>query len=453
MPLFPPALLAAWTHGRWTVVPAADVSGFTQDTRALQAGQCFVALKTEKRDGHDFLADAQKLGAVGALVSRPVANSTLPQLVVADPLAAWQAIAREHRRRFTGTVVGISGSCGKTSTKNLMAQLLGGVPPVLATEGNLNNHLGVPLTLLRLDPAAHRSAVIEAGISKPGDMDELGSMIQPDLGLITLVGAAHLEELGGIEGVAREKARLLHFVKRNGLAVFPAQCWELKAFQEIPAPSLVIVPEGEQSKAPWQLRLRVEYSPRETAFWLDERRFTLRAISPGMARNAALAVAAASLIGVSDSQLQVGLSLYVPAPLRGEIRTEGHVWYYIDCYNANPTSMFDALEAFLGSSPRLVPKLYVLGGMEELGEFAAAHHRALGRTIPTAVGDEVWLIGPHASEVAAGLAESGSQARVEIVTDLAPVRERLATFSGAALVKGSRRYALEQALPFHLHAH
>ena len=169
MPSFAPAYLATWTRGQWTAKPAQPLAGFTQDTRQLRAGQVFVALRTEKRDGHDYLAEALAAGASAALVSRADPSLALPQLVVEDPLRAFQMIAREHRRAFRGPVVGVTGSCGKTSTKNLLARLLGGDPLVLATEGNLNNHLGVPLTLTRLEAGSHESAVIEAGISGPGD--------------------------------------------------------------------------------------------------------------------------------------------------------------------------------------------------------------------------------------------------------------------------------------------
>src|SRR5258708_8991935 len=188
MPEFSPALLAQWTGGQWTVQPARPLVGFTVDTRRVRSGQMFVALKTEKRDGHDYLVDAETAGAGAALVATPNRALTLPQLVVRDPLAAFQAIAREHRQAFRGRVIGISGSAGKTSTKDLLALLLGGETcGVVATEGNLNNQLGVPLTLTRLDPALHQYAVVEAGISVPGEMQPLADMIDPDVALITLV--------------------------------------------------------------------------------------------------------------------------------------------------------------------------------------------------------------------------------------------------------------------------
>ena len=221
---FLPDELAAWTGGRWSARPAAPSTGFAIDTRQLQAGQVFVALKTGRRDGPDFLPAAQAAGASAALVASAQPAGAFPQLVVPDPLAAFQEVARRHRRRFEGPVIGISGSAGKTSTKELLALLLGGGGGVLATEGNLNNQLGVPLTLTRLDPAAHLYAVIEAGIGGPGEMGPLAAMIAPDIAIITLVAPAHLSELGDLAGVAREKALLPAAVKAGGVAIFPASC-------------------------------------------------------------------------------------------------------------------------------------------------------------------------------------------------------------------------------------
>ena len=238
---FPPSLLATWTGGRWTAQPVSLLAGFTIDTRQLRSGQIFVALKTGKRDGHDFLAAAEAAGASAAIVRVPSDGLKLPQLVVADPLIAFQTIAREHRRRFTGPVIGISGSAGKTSTKNLLALLLGGAEAgVLATEGNLNNHLGVPLTLTRLDPGAHRFAVVEAGISAPREMAPLAAMIEPDIAIITLVAPAHTEELGGLGGVAAEKAVLPAAVRPTGVAIFSRACADFPAFRELSVRQMVI---------------------------------------------------------------------------------------------------------------------------------------------------------------------------------------------------------------------
>ena len=449
MPSFAPAYLATWTGGQWTTKPNLPLHGFTQDTRKLRAGQVFVALRTDRRDGHDFLSAAMAAGASAALVSKPDGSLMLPQLVVPDPLKAFQTIAREHRRAFRGPVAAITGSCGKTSTKNLLARLLGGEPMVLATEGNLNNHIGVPLTLTRLDPGGQESAVIEAGISAPGDMSELGGMIEPDYGIVTLVAPAHTEELGGLEGVAREKALLLHYVRPSGLGVFPKQCWDFAPFQDLPQTSIVAVPQGESIRAPRTLAYSVRTSPTSTEVLIaGRRRFDFRRVTRGMAQNAVLAIILASEMGVSDEAIQRALDDWQPAKWRGELKQDGQRTLYLDFYNANPASMADALENFYALVPPEEPRLLVLGCMEELGQDAPRYHRELGRSLQLRSQDEVFVIGTEADAVRAGALESGaSETQVSVVSSLSPVVERVKAFRGAVFLKGSRRYELEKVVP------
>ncbi len=459
MPIFSPESLAEWTGGRWTVRPVSPLSGFTIDTRQLRGGQVFVAIKTDKRDGHDFLSTAQQAGASAALVATPDPALALPQLVVADPLAAFQAIARAHRRTFRGPVVGISGSAGKTSTKNLVALLLGATgeatSEILATEGNLNNHLGVPLTLTRLDPARHKFAVIEAGISAPGEMAPLADMIEPDVALITLIAPAHTAELGGLEGVAREKALLPRAVRPTGIALFPRQCSEFAAFRELDVRRMII----ERADV-----MRPALPPKDTVYFTITHRgdttavalaygapppltFTFRRVSDGMAQNAVLAICAALWLGVGREQIQARLTGWQPAKLRGELRREGDRLLYLDCYNANPASMADALDAFYAVAPAEAPRLFVLGGMEELGSEAEMFHRALGRSLRLRLQDFLFTIGDHAAAVRTGALENGSgAAQIEVVSSLEPVAARVADWRGAVFVKGSRRYQLEKIL-------
>ncbi|MDB6168913.1 MAG: UDP-N-acetylmuramoylalanyl-D-glutamyl-2,6-diaminopimelate--D-alanyl-D-alanyl ligase [Verrucomicrobia bacterium] len=456
MPTFPPSQLAAWTGGRWTAQPAAALTGFTMDTRRLKAGEVFVALRTGQRDGHDFLAAAQAAGAAAALVAAPNPRLPLAQLVVKDPLAAFQAIAREHRRLFRGPVIGISGSAGKTSTKNLLALLLGGEPGgVLATEGNLNNHLGVPLTLTRLDPSTHSFAVVEAGISSPGEMKLLAAMIEPDVALITTVAAAHTEELGGLDGVAREKAVLAASVRPAGVAIFPKACTQFAAFRDMFVNQLVLEPSAAlrpATSAQHTIHFNVLQQLAETVIVIAHgppppALFRLARVSDGMAQNAALALATALRLGVAPELLQKRLAAWTPAPLRGEIRREDGRLLYLDCYNANPASMADALAMFQAVAPAAEPRLYVLGGMEELGEAAPALHRALGRSLNLREGDRLLAIGPHASEVCAGVLEQGDFSRqIQIVSTIETIAGLVAEWRGAVFVKGSRRYQLERAV-------
>ena len=478
MPTFPPDKLALWTGGQWTARPSAPLTAFTCDTRRLRAGEVFVAIRTEQRDGHGFLADALAAGASAAIVAVADAAVALPQLVVADPLRALQAIAAAHRRAFHGKVIGISGSAGKTSTKDLLALLLGGaasgvlategtlnnasttssVPvtgAVLATEGTLNNHLGVPLTLTRLDVLQHEFAVIEAGISAPGEMQPLAGMIEPDIAIITLVAPAHTHELGGIEGVAREKAVLPAAVRKGGVAILPKAVAELAAFRALGVRTLVVeraevvLPDVVPSDRAY---FAVSHRGEKTAVALSygampTTGFVFRRVSDGMAQNAALAITAALALGVPRATVQARIAEWKPAKLRGEVREIDGRMFYLDCYNANPASMADALATFEQIAPVGVPRLYVIGCMEELGAEASAHHRALGRRLKLTAGDRLFVIGTQAHEVCAGVLEQDDFSRqLQIVSSLEPVAAFLAEWRGAVFVKGSRRYQLEKIL-------
>lgn len=454
---FLPPQLETWTGGRWTTVPVASFSGFAIDTRQLTPGQVFVALKTAQRDGHDFLEFARTAGAGAAIVSTPQPDVELPQLVVPDPLLAFQQIAREHRQNFPGPVIGISGSVGKTSTKSLLAVLLGGeTAGVLATWGNLNNHLGVPLTLTKLDADQHNFAVIEAGISEPGDMAPLATMIEPYLAIITLVGPAHIEALGSIEGVAREKAILPRAVRKDGVAVYPQQCETFEAFREAKVSRIVV----ERADA-----IRPDEAPADRVFYTITHRedetaiaiaygqppplvVSLRRISDGMAQNAVLAICAALRLGISFELVRERIRAWAPASMRGELRQIAEKQVYVDCYNANPTSMKDALEVFSATTSDQKPRLYILGGMEELGADSARYHYDLGRSLPCAPSDKIYLIGRHANELRAGALAAGlSTAQVFVVEDTETIRTVFDEFSGPVFLKGSRRYRLETLLP------
>lgn len=457
MPTFAHEKLAVWTGGRWTRLPAGVIVGFNQDTRGLTTGQVFVALKTDKRDGHDFLGEAQAKGAVAALVAQEVADSSLPQLVVANPLAAWQRIAREHRREFHGTIIGVTGSVGKTSTKDMLSVLLGGSPGAYSTEGNLNNHIGVPLTLTKLDPAIHRVAIIEAGINMPGEMVGLAEMIEPDHSLVTFVGPAHLALLGSLEGVAFEKSRLTAATRSGGLNVFPVSCWAYESFRALANP-LVLVPanEGMVKVTGRTLSFTVLHRPERTEVTLEgKRNFILQRVSGGMAQNAALALALASALGVEDTTLQLRLTHWQPSKWRGELQRVGGALVYCDFYNANPASMADAISAFTSLVRVELPRLYVLGCMEELGSGSADYHRQLGRSILLRPGDALFVLGVQAVAVREGLLENGNDpAQVSVIDNVAPVRERLTGYQGAVFLKASRRYQLETVFDETLaHAH
>jgi UDP-N-acetylmuramoyl-tripeptide--D-alanyl-D-alanine ligase len=454
MPSFAPDALESWTGGRWSGRPPAPLAGFSVDSRRLSAGQAFVALKTDKRDGHDFIAAARAAGAAAALVSRADSGAGLPQLVVADPLAALQAIAREHRRLFQGTVAGITGSAGKTSTKELLALLLGGEGAgVLATEANLNNQIGVALTLCRLDSGQHRHAVVEAGISAPGEMEILARMIEPDLAVVTLIGPAHLADLGSVEAVAREKAVLAQHLRPGGLSLYPSSCERFEAFRRLAPASALVLERAAASGAEGPNRVRFS-AVHAGAFTTVEVAYgppppvsaTLGRVTDGMAQNTALAICAALRMGVQRDDVRRRLLSRRPAPLRGEWRVSEGRRLYLDCYNANPASMADALIAFADLAPADEPRLFVLGCMEELGAEAPEYHAELGRSIRLRPQDRLIAVGSLAGSIRRGALEAGANAaQVEITDSIEPVAAQASGFRGSVFVKGSRRHELERA--------
>jgi len=452
VPRFNPLQLATWTDGQWTVDPSAAVTGFSNDTRTLEAGAIFVALKTKTRDGHDFLAAAREAGASGALVATVRADIDLPQLVVADPLEALQTIGREHRRRFKGTVIGITGSAGKTSTKNMLAAILG--ERALATHGNLNNHLGVPLTLTRLDSELHDYGIIEAGINGPNEMDGLASMIEPDVAIVTLVDHAHTAGLGSLEGVAREKVKLPAAVPPPGDKVFPQSVARHEVFAALPDPQVVVVREEVLSSATDANRslFMVSHQADHTLLSLvvgesAAETYEMVRVSDGMAQNAALAVTMARRLGIETTQVQSGLAKWRPAAMRGEVRHDKGRFVYLDCYNANPCAMADALGTFQLRADPGVARLYVLGGMEELGEESDQKHWELGGSLDLRPGDRLMVIGTGAEQVQGGaLAMGALPEQISVLSDLSGVVGIVADWPGAVFIKGSRRYRLETVL-------
>ncbi len=429
-----------------------NIAGWEIDTRKLRAGQMFVALKTEQRDGHDFLAAAAEAGAVGALVSQFQEGVALPQLVVGDTLKAFQKIGREHRRLFRGHVVGITGSAGKTSTKNLLAHMLGARS--WATEGNLNNHLGVPLTLTGLDSEKHDFGIIEAGISGPAEMDDLAAMIEPDAAIVTLVDHAHTEGLTDLAGVAREKAKLPRAVVAPGDRIMPAGVAALAPFGQLDETRVVVerVDVLDRPLESKQVNFIVNHQREHTLLGFVMGRaapetYLLARTTDGMAQNAALAITLARRWGRTPEEIQGGLVGWKPAPLRGEIRQHRDRLVYLDCYNANPAAMKDAVAAFDRLTTDEAARLFVIGGMEELGVESVRLHEEVGRGLPLRGGDRLAAIGTNAEALRAGAIAGGAEAgQLEVVVDTAQLGQIFADWDGPVFIKGSRRYALEKLL-------
>ncbi len=459
---FVAADIAAVCGGKWLSAPTRAIERFHFDSRDVCEGTCFVALKTGARDGHDFIAAAQANGAVAALVSEPQAQLSLPQLCVDDTLLALQAIAAAHRQRFSHPLAAITGSFGKTSTKEMLSCMLGETHTA-TTPGNWNNHIGVPLSLLQINLAHHRYAVIEAGISEPGEMPPLAKLARATHVLFTGIGAAHLEALGDEAGVACEKFALAEYADDNATLFFPYECLAYEPFRQSRRPCRVLVKEGtrvDKSILPAHSQLSryssqtdgkgariVNLNLSDTAHLP----FTLASDSEGMAGNAALAALAAHAMGADHTQISTGASRWQADGKRGRWLTDNNgIRWFVDCYNANPSAMRDSLNTFMRSTdPSQDQRLFVLGSMLELGTRAPELHEAALAECHFSANDTFLLIGEPSLRKAyakAIVGHGGSSSRIEHAeitpTALTPKQSQATSI----FLKGSRSHRLEQLL-------
>lgn len=369
---FSAAECAGWAGGVWKNSDKNfPILGISHDTRTLRPGELYIAIRGTTHDGHDFVRQAVEKGAAGLIVDRefPVFGQ-VPQLIVPNTMLALWALAAGVRRHWAGTVIGITGSVGKTTVKELIASVLAQKGTVCKTPGNWNNDIGLPLSML----AADRNAdffVFELGMNHPGEIDRLASLLKPDWAVLTDIGKAHIEFFGNLEGIAAEKASLLAHAG-NALLDETSEWFEL---------------------------FRGKCKGRIVTFGSEP--FTFITPLPGehMVRNARRAAALGLALGLSPEAVQSGLSSFRPAPMRWERTMHNGITFINDAYNANPLSMRAALTTLAGllCDGR---KFAVLGGMRELGATAEAEHRELGRFVDQLKLDCIITIGPAGAQIA-----------------------------------------------------
>ncbi|MCQ4321414.1 UDP-N-acetylmuramoyl-tripeptide--D-alanyl-D-alanine ligase [Stutzerimonas stutzeri] len=425
----------------------AAFSSVSTDSRAIEPGQLFIALSGPRFDGHAYLADVAAKGAVAALVERHVPEVSLPQLVVADSRIALGQLGALNRNAFNGPVVAITGSSGKTSVKELLASILRAVyggDAVLATRGNLNNDLGVPLTLLELG-AQHQAAVIELGASHVGEIAYTVSLTRPDVSLITNAGTAHVGEFGGPEKIVEAKGEILDGLGPKGVAVLNRDdraypVWQRRVAGKRVVSFALTSPLADIHPASIAYDLRgcpnfVLTGPTGSV------RVQLNLLGRHSVANALAAAAAASALGVSRQHIVAGLESLQPVKGRGvaQMLTNG-VRLIDDTYNANPASVCAAIDVLAGFAGRTV---LVLGDMGELGAWAEQGHREVGSYAAGKV-DTLFAVGPlmkHAVDA------FGRGARH--FADQQSLIESLRLEQGNAttiLIKGSRSAAMDKVV-------
>ncbi len=422
-----------------------EYRGVSTDSRTVGEGDLYVALEGERFDGHDFVAEAFGRGATGAVVSRPGALDGGALYPVPDTLVALGALAAHRRRALTAPVVGITGSVGKTTTKDLSRGALSGALVVHATRANLNNRIGVPLTLLAA-PSEAEVVVLEMGSNEPGEIAILAAIARPDIGVVTTVGEGHLEKLGSVHGVLEEKLDLLRGLAAGGQCIVGDEPDFFVEEARLVCPRIRV--------AGWSERADEGLRPEnvEVDHWGMHRfRWRGQSVTLGLSgrhgvANALLALAVSELLGVPAKVAVKGLAEVTAEGMRGEVRRIGGLSVIVDCYNANPLSVRAALD--LLESHHASRRVVVLGSMLELGESARSLHRsvledALARDIDLVVATGIF------AEVANG-EESADPDRLLVAQDWGAaypeLRPRLAG-DEVVLLKASRGVALEGILP------
>jgi UDP-N-acetylmuramoyl-tripeptide--D-alanyl-D-alanine ligase len=434
--IFSAATLALATRGR--LVADGPAGPVTTDSRRVVSGDWFVALAGDKFDGHAFLGHARAAGCAGAVVSREPEGWDRGLVVVSDPLVALQDLARHVRSAFRGAVVGITGSAGKTSTRTMVVDVLASLGRVHHTEGNLNNHVGLPLTLVATPPDAD-VLVLELGMNHPGEIALLQDIAQPTVRLITNVGPAHVEGCGSIEGVARAKQELFDGARPGDICCVNLDDPFIRAMP-VPAGARAVgfgtgpdapvrLTDVSVDPATLQTRLRVE-TPDGVV------RATLDVPGAHLALNAAAAVAVGWSMRVPCEAMGAALSRFAPVGMRNRVERIGGAVVLDDAYNANPLSVAAALRTLAALPGRRVA---ALGDMLELGaDEAAAHRDVLALACSLGI-DRVLVTGPRLAAAAGPGVEVFEDA--EALAAAIPLAPDL-----CLLVKGSRGARMERVL-------
>ncbi|MBI3306691.1 MAG: UDP-N-acetylmuramoyl-tripeptide--D-alanyl-D-alanine ligase [Candidatus Omnitrophica bacterium] len=383
--------------------PSSKGRGASIDTRTLEKGNLFIALRGENQDGHRYLEEAFSKGASGAILDKKVwederarfFNSEIPYqnlMPAENPALAFGEFAAWHRSHFHLPTIGVTGSVGKTSTKEFLHYLLKQKHKVLANQGNLNNHLGLPLTLLRLEEE-HQFLVSELGANHPGEIRTLARMLQPTAGIITRIAPAHLEGFGSLEAIYEAKLELFAGLPPGSVAIIPDD--DPVLFEKARTKNLKLIRVGKTSQADYQITQEAIADGR-VHFEINRKyHFAFPGIASFLAVNAAMAAAMAHQLGQSWDELPQkwdGLALPSGRFEKMEIRDGIHVIY--DGYNANPVSFDKALESFQGISAA-GRKILVFADMLELGSEEKKYHEALGKKIASCDFDEVVGYGPR----------------------------------------------------------
>ena len=431
---------------------ASSVRRVCTDSRLARKGDLFIAICGDRFDGHDYLKDALGQGAEAAVVSRSRISQEKvdgPMIEVEETRHALGRLSANYRQDFELPIIAVGGSNGKTSTKEILATVLGQRLETLSSEASFNNDIGVPLTLLRLREA-HEAAVLEVGSNHPGELQPLLQLIRPRYGVLTSIGREHLEFFGDLAGVIEEEGALAEALPPEGCLFVNGDIEGLEAIRARCRATVVTVGEGEDCD--WQLTGTVLNNDGTTFELLSPKgdwsgAYRVNLLGHQNARNAALAIALAAELGLSREELDQGLQCCRPASMRMEMQTLGGVRIINDAYNSNPDSLLAALET-MGLFPTKGKRIAILGDMAELGQASEFAHVEVGRLAARLGMDGLVAVGQWANKMVRAAQEDGL-ANVAAFDDINVAGQSLAvklSSGDLVLIKGSRAARMERII-------
>lgn len=436
------------TGGTYTGKEADTVtfSSVSTDTRTIGADSLFVALTGDTFDGHDFLDQAKAKGAIGALVKKGKAHEGLICIEVDSPLLGYQQLANYHRRRFHIPVVAVTGSSGKTTTKEMVAAVLSTKFNVLKTEKNFNNEIGLPKTLLQLTDE-HEVCVVEMGMRGLGQIDELARIAEPTVGIVTNVGNSHIELLGSRENIGKAKAELIQHIPADGIAILNEDDDLVREMTN----------RTEGKTIYYGIKERATVSGFNLRYKKDGIKFTCRCfdevfdvflpmIGEHNVYDALAAIAAGRALGISSQKIAKGLGQFTGMPMRQEIISFPDIVVLNDAYNANPASMAESIKALGQLDGKR--KIAMLGDMLELGGFTEESHREIGRLLVEEGYCEVYTFGEAAKFIAKEAKSAGLKAAYVCSSHLDMANQYFdhRKKGDVILVKGSRGLRMERVV-------
>ncbi|RYY79705.1 MAG: UDP-N-acetylmuramoyl-tripeptide--D-alanyl-D-alanine ligase [Moraxellaceae bacterium] len=445
------------TQGKWHNLhnePLDALSRIVTDNRRIQPGDVFLALIGERFDGHGFAAEAVARGAKAIIVSQPVAQVAVPQLVVDDTRVALGHLGTYRRQQYPNlTVLALTGSSGKTTVKEMLGSILRMSAPTLVTRGNLNNDLGVPMMLLELLPE-HRYAVMELGANHVGEIDYTSNLVQPQVAGVLNIGTAHMGEFGGRLGIAHAKSEIFKHLADNSshkvVAIVPAQGDFSEVVQQAAAHHHTMSFGTGGDVFAEHIELHANSSSFELVTPQGRIAISLPFAGQHNIENALAAASFALAIDMPLSQIAQGLQSAVGAQGRLTFKQYGNWLIIDDTYNANPHSMRAAAQVLAAQAGR---KILVLGDIGELGDAASAEHYTLGQDLADMSLDAVFAVGEFAAQTIAGLQSKTGQIQAQAFTDksalliqLGQWLEQVESSSASLLFKGSRYTKMESLI-------